>query len=115
MQLPEINVERLVKLLLNQHWHMECEIIENYIPQYPKDDINPKVVIMFPNEHLNTFLCYSRGPAQGFFWDTYGDDMHSVELAILALSKAPIPLNYRKLESHIKFQLKQILNENKHD
>jgi hypothetical protein len=32
--------------------------------------------------------------------------MQTVELAVLALSKAPIPLNYRKLESHVKFQLK---------
>lgn len=37
------------------------------------------------------FLRYSCGPKQGFFWDIYGDDMHSVELAIIALSNAPYP------------------------
>lgn len=27
MKLPEINVDALIKLLLNQHWQRECEII----------------------------------------------------------------------------------------
>lgn len=106
MQLPEINVEILLKLLLNQYWHQECKIIPDYMPPYPRKDTRPKVVVMFPNEHGDTFLRYSCGPAQGFFWDVYGDNMQSVELAVFALSKAPIPLNYRRLESHIKFQLK---------
>jgi hypothetical protein len=92
-------------LLLDQRWHRECEIIPDYMPPHPRDDTRPMVVVRFPNEHENTFLRYSCGPAQGFFWDVYGDDMQTVELAVLALSKAPIPLNYKKLESHVVFKL----------
>lgn len=103
MKILNFDAAKLVKYLLDQKWHSECEIIPNYMPPRPSKDTKPKVVVMFPNQYENVFLRYSCGPAQGFFWDTYGDDMQSVELAILALSKAPVPLNFRKLESHVKF------------
>lgn len=35
------------------------------------------------------FLRYSCGPRQGFFWDIYGDDFQTPELALLAISQAP--------------------------
>lgn len=38
-----------------------------------------------------SYLRHSCGPQQGFFWDIYGDDMQSVELAVLALHQAPYP------------------------
>lgn len=38
-----------------------------------------------------SFLRYSKGPRQGFFWDAYGDDFLSPELALLALLQAPVP------------------------
>jgi len=104
MQIPSFDVQTLVKNLLDQWWHAECEIIPGYMPPYPSENTRPKVVVMFPNPFENVFLRYSCGPAQGFFWDIYGDDMQCVELAILALSKAPVPLNFRKLESHVKFE-----------
>lgn len=109
MEIPNFDVEKLVRCMLNQRWHTECEIVSDYMPPYPYKDTRPKVVVMFPNQFEKVFLRYSCGPAQGFFWDIYGDDMQSVELAILALSQAPVPLNFRRLESHIelKFPLKK--------
>jgi hypothetical protein len=99
MRLPPFNPNELVKILLDQTWHKECEIIPNYLPPHSTKDTRPAVVVKFPNKHEATFLRYSCGPKQGFIWDTYGDDMLSVELAIIALSQAPVPLNYRKAES----------------
>jgi len=106
INIPEFSIKKLIELLLDQRWHKECEIIPDYMPPYPNADTKPTVVVKYPNKHKGTFLRYSCGPKQGFFWDTYGDNMMSVELAIIALSKAPIPLNYRKAESaQIKFTL----------
>jgi hypothetical protein len=107
MKIPEFDNNKLLQLLLDQHWHRECQIILDYMPPHPGENTKPKVVVMFPNEHAHTFLRYSCGPVQCYFWDIYGDDMITVEIAILALSKAPIPLNYRKLESHINLKLKK--------
>ena len=96
MKLPDFSVEELVEIILDQNWHKECEIIPNYMPI---------VVVKYPNSHEDTFLRYSTGPLGGYFWDVYGDDLHSVEVAIIALSRAPIPLNYRKAEYPLKFKL----------
>ncbi len=83
----DIDVQRLIALLLKQPWHKRCEIIPDYMPPYPKPSTKPKVVI-----HCGeSFLRYSKGPAQGFFWDCYGDNFQSIELAIIALSRAPYP------------------------
>ena len=83
----KINNEELIKLILDQQWHLNCEIISNYMPPYPDKDTKPTVVVRYKN----SFLRYSAGPKQGFFWDCYGADMLTVELAIIALSQAPIP------------------------
>lgn len=37
------------------------------------------------------YLRYSIGPAQGHFWDVYGEDYQNDDLAILAISMAPAP------------------------
>jgi hypothetical protein len=37
------------------------------------------------------YLRYSAGPKQGHFWDAYGEDYLSPELALLALVQAPVP------------------------
>jgi hypothetical protein len=37
------------------------------------------------------FLRYSQGPHQCHFWDVYGEDYQSPELALLALLQAPAP------------------------
>jgi len=100
-----IRKDKLVDLLLEENWQKECVIIPEYMPPYPREDTIPTVVVMYPNEHSNVFLRYSKGPAQGFSWDIYGDDMQTPELAILALSKAPVPLNYRKAEYPVTFEI----------
>ena len=84
--------QRLTALLLAQPWHERCEIIPNYIPPYPREDTRPSVRVRYNDgsEHP-PFLRYSRGPRQGFFWDIYGEDMQSIELAVLALHQAPAP------------------------
>jgi hypothetical protein len=105
MNIPKFNSTELIKLLLNQRWHSECQIIHDYMPPHPGKNTRPTVVVMYPNVYENTFLRYSCGPDQGFFWDVYGDDMLSVEIAIVALSKAPIPLNYRRAEYPIRFPI----------
>ncbi|UIF90919.1 hypothetical protein [Cupriavidus sp. UYPR2.512] len=84
----------LAEMLLDQPWHAQCEIIPHYMPRYPSPETKPEVQIRFNNgkEHP-PFLRYSKGPAQGFFWDIYGEDFQSIELAIVALSRAPAPRN----------------------
>jgi hypothetical protein len=62
------------------------------MPPFPREDTRPTVVIRHNNgTEYPAFLRYSCGPKQGFFWDSYGDDMQEVELAIVALSQAPYP------------------------
>lgn len=102
MNISNIDANKLVALVLDQNWHKECEIIQNH--KY-RDGSEVKVLIKYPNEHQDTFLRYSKGHKQCYFWDVYGNDFNTVELAILALSKAPIPMNYRKSEYPVKFNL----------
>ena len=69
-------------------WIREVRIIENYMPPFPNDRTRPTLVIKF----RESFLRYSNGPAQGFFWDVYGDDFQSVGLAMRAILNAPTPV-----------------------
>ena len=89
----EVDVNVLVELLLPERWQKRCKIIPDYIPPFPREDTRPECRVCWerPEPHGNIFLRYSKGPSQGFFWDCYGDDMQSVELAIIALSRAPHP------------------------
>jgi len=112
VKIPEFSLENLIELILNQPWHKECEIIPNYMPPYPNKDTRPSTVVVYKNDHSDVFLRYSKGPRQGFSWDIYGDDMHSVELAIIALSTAPLPMNYRKAEYPAVYKLSGIKKEN---
>jgi hypothetical protein len=105
MKIPDFSVEKLIEILLPQKWQKECEIIPDYMPPFPGPETKPKVVVRYPNPHEDTFLRYLESPLYEYFWDIYGDDLFSVEVAIIALSRAPIPLNYRKAEYPIKFKL----------
>lgn len=90
-ELP-INAAKLTALLLEEKWHEKCEIIPNYMPKYPREDTRPTVQVRYNDDsEYAPMLRYSRGPKQGFFWDIYGEDMQTIELAIIALSKAPTP------------------------
>lgn len=94
MNIPDFKLIKLLELLLDQPWHQDCEIIPDYMPPHPSPDTKPEMRVRYKNgtEHP-AFLRYSKGPKQGFFWDVYGDNMHTVELSILALSKAPAPID----------------------
>ncbi len=91
----DIDHERLIAYLLPQPWQNDCTIITS----------NNQTIVTFPNEHQDVYLRYSKGPQQGFMWDIYGDNMLNNELALIALSQAPIPINYRKAEYPLVFKL----------
>lgn len=89
----QFDMDKLVKLLLTQHWMHECQIIPKYMPNFPREDTQPTCVVRYyyADQEDHSFLRYSNGPLQGYFWDVYGDDFHSPELALLAISQAPAP------------------------
>jgi hypothetical protein len=94
MQISDLPIDatKLTKILLEETWHEKCEIIADYMPKFPREDTRPTVQVRYNDgTEYPPMLRYSRGPKQGFFWDIYGEDMQTVELAIIALSKAPTP------------------------
>lgn len=94
IDIGKVRVQKLIDLLLDQPWHQDCVIIPDYMPPFPREDDRPSVVVRCDNHpKYPAYLRYSKGPKQGFFWDVYGDDMQTIELAILALSKAPAPIS----------------------
>jgi|SRR5579859_4423315 len=85
-------VERLLWVMLNpdgngHYWRAQAEIITDYMPPHPRPETRPTCVVRFGK----SFLRHSCGPRQGHFWDIYGDDYQSPELALLALASAPVP------------------------
>lgn len=94
LKVENVDARALVTHLLDQAWHAQCEIIPDYMPPYPGKGTRPSVQVRFNNgTKYMPYLRYSKGPKQGFFWDVYGEDMQTVELAIVALSKAPAPID----------------------
>lgn len=89
----QFDAAKLVGLLLRDHWMHECEIVPAYMPPYRGSNTKPKCVVRYVYEDgSDTFLRYSAGPLQGYFWDCYGDDMHSPEMALVAIANAPPPV-----------------------
>lgn len=68
----------------------EIGIIFNYMPPFPNANTKPKAVVVYKNtKHCGdriVMLRYSCGPKQGHFWDVYGDDYLTEELAIEAIN-----------------------------
>lgn len=92
MDSTQFDLDRLVKLLLTEHWKHECKIIPNYMPPFPSAATRPTCQIEYVyKDGTRTGLRYSKGPLQGYFWDVYGDDFRSPEVALVALSQAPPP------------------------
>lgn len=79
--------ESIQKYMWNSWWQARVEIIPDWMPNFPGPDTKPKLVVRYGESYLR----YSAGPKQGFFWDIYPDAMHSEELAIIAVSGAPTP------------------------
>jgi hypothetical protein len=97
----QFEIGKLVLLLLTQHWMHECEIITDYMPPYPRPETRPTCQVRCINESgTSLFLRYSNGPLQGYFWDMYGEDMHSPELALIALSNSPAPPGVKVFQTH---------------
>ena len=86
-----LDPDRMVKYLLREPWHKDCTILPDYVAPFAKDGARPKLVICFEFEDQKVFLRHSNGPRQGFDWDCYGDDFQQMELALIALSQAPLP------------------------
>jgi hypothetical protein len=94
LPIEDVSVERLIELLLDQPWHKDCVIIPDYMPSDAGENTKPSVQVHYrPDIEYNPRLRYSNGPKQGFFWDIYGENMKTVELAIIALSMAPVPID----------------------
>jgi len=88
----QFDMRKLLGYLLTQHWQHECEIIPDYMPPHPREDTQPTCQVRYRyDDGTDTWLRYSKGPLQGYFWDSYGEDMHSPELAVVALMTAPPP------------------------
>jgi hypothetical protein len=97
-----LSISELVLILLDEPWHWRCEIIPDYMPPFPSQDRRPTVQVRYNSgTEYPPYLRYSKGPHQHFFWDCYGDDMMTVELAILALSRAPAPINVGPIEFNL--------------
>lgn len=88
----KFDAQKLINYLLSQHWMHEVRIIPDYMPPFPREDTRPRCAVYFTyKDGKEVGLRYSRGPLQGFGWDTYSDDFHSPELALIAISQAPAP------------------------
>lgn len=68
-------------------WRQSATIVPKYMPPYPGQDARPRCVVGCNG----SFLRHSKGPRQGHFWDLYGDDYQTPELALMALLGAPVP------------------------
>lgn len=94
-------VERLLAVLFDDMagnvnvWRQTATIILAYMPPYPTKDTRPRCVV----ECNGSFLRHSAGPRQRHFWDLYGDDYISPELALVGLLEAPIPPSLIKAEA----------------
>lgn len=87
-----INVQKLVNAMFEQHWMHECKIIPDYMPPFHGNDTRPKCVVAFTDADGGvSYLRHSNGPRQGFSWDIYGDDFIYPELAIVAIAAAIPP------------------------
>lgn len=85
---------------INQ-WLSLCEIVPDYMPPFPRVGDRPKIIARClvdaeqpaPGPGIVTsrysYLRVERGLQ--IFWDGYGTEFHSVEVALLALVRAPVP------------------------
>lgn len=101
-QKPEqFDMDKLVRLLLTQHWMHECRIVVDYMPPNPRPETRPSCQVHVTNDNGHEWrLRYSNGPLQGYFWDSYGEDFHSPELALIAISQSPAPPGVKVFQTH---------------
>ena len=74
----QVDAQELFKVILPFKWQRHCEIITEYMPPNPNEYTRPRIVVRYLHESdMQWYLRYSKGPQQGFFWDSYGDDLLS--------------------------------------
>ena len=66
----------------------ECIIITDYLPPFPNYNTKPACVVF--HKETDSFLRFFELSGD-YFWDLYGTDFKTIELAIEALSKASKP------------------------
>ena len=112
LKVDDVDVEKLIEIFLDEPWHYECRILPEYMPPHPQESTRPTVQVHFrPDVEHNPCLRYSHGPKQGFFWDVYGDDFQSVELAIVALAQAPAPVDVGPVVFKLRINDKELDDE----
>ena len=82
----DVDIIHLLEYLVPFKWQRECKIFQRETKNTPR---GYKWVVMHVPTKL--FLRHSGGPLTGIFWDIYGDDFLSKELALVELSKAHDP------------------------
>ena len=69
-------------------WHCFAEVVENYMPPFPRKDTKPSIQVRWGASYLRQ----GRGGGfHPFFWDVYGEEFRTVQQAWLALARAPTP------------------------
>lgn len=81
--------DKLVDALINTHhgnrnqWINLVEIVPDYTPSYadarPGARVHAECRVLFRLGESVSYLRWSAGPIQGYFWDIYGDDFKCPE------------------------------------
>lgn len=102
MDVSKFDIQRLANYMLTQHWMHECQIIPDYMPPFPNAYTRPTCQVMYKYRRTGhqTFLRHGGGPLAGGFWDLYGTDFGTPELALIALSQAPAPGRISVIPTH---------------
>lgn len=101
-----VDMQKFLDIVMTQPWHKDCEIIPAYKPEYLQNDESypAKVAVRYNDgtEHPpflrkvgegGSFMSSNSQVSNGVFWDIYGDDFESAELALIGILKAPQPTN----------------------
>lgn len=105
-----VSTMEVLDLLLDQPWHKGVEIVTDYMPPFPAPATRPTLVVRYNNgrpPEERPYLRYSKGPKQCFFWDVYGDDFQSLATAVVAVSKAPAPVDVGPLVFRLQLKPKE--------
>lgn len=68
-------------------WHLEVEVVEDYMPPYPRPETRPSIQVRW----RGSFLRQGGSAFNPFFWDMYGKEFLTVQFAWLAVAQAPAP------------------------
>lgn len=93
----KFDLGRLVSNLLIHEWQRHCVISKTKLTGRGFGTIPLKLVVSYTsNDGVVKYLRHNKGPLPWYFWDTYGDDFLSPEVALIAISKSPPPPNVER-------------------